>query len=65
MGLLTMSDPNKPALRFVLYSQFATLEMALANLITRINQDDSHWIDKLKEDSQVRVLGHYELHLPV
>ena len=60
IGLLTMSDLNKPALRFVLYSQFATLEMELANLITRVYQDDIHWIDKLKEESQVRVLGHYE-----
>jgi len=61
IGLLTLSDLNKHALRSILYSRFATFEMDLAALILQFCEDDHwEWIEKLKEDSQVRILGHWE-----
>ena len=60
IGLLTLADLNKPALRFVLYSRFATFEMELADFILHFYENDDSWIDKLKDDRQVQILGHYE-----
>jgi hypothetical protein len=59
IGLLTLSDLNKHALRSVLYSRFASFEMELAALISRLCPNHLEWIDKLREDSQVKILGHW------
>ena len=59
VGLLTIADLNKHALRSVLYSRFASFEIELAGLISRLCPNHLEWIDKLGEDSQVKILGHW------
>jgi hypothetical protein len=68
IGLLTLSDLNKPAIRSALYSKFANFEKDLADLILRVYKQDEdsdawnwQWIEKLSGDSQVKILGHWQL----
>jgi len=60
-GLLTRSDLNRHPVRVTVYQLLAALEMALADLVRKSVSDHLTWIKRLREDSQARILGYWEL----
>jgi hypothetical protein len=61
LGLLTISDLNRHALRANLYSLMSHLEAGLASLVEKAFVDSWMWIRTLNESYQVNVLGYWEL----
>jgi hypothetical protein len=61
VGLLTISDLNKHAIRGTLYRLISEAEAAIAALMRHTFDDPWDWIKLLNEDYQVRVLGFWEL----
>ena len=61
VGLLTVSDLNKQAVRNCLYALMANLEVQLATLVTKSFDDPWDWMRLLREEHQVHVLGYWEL----
>lgn len=61
LGLMTISDLNRPALRAALYSLMSHVERGLAVLVERIIPDPLEWIRTLSEDQQVGILDYWEL----
>lgn len=61
VGLLTISDLNKHAIRGTLYRLISEAEAAVAALVRHTFDDPWDWIKLLNEDYQVRVLGFWEL----
>ncbi len=61
VGLLTISDLNKHAIRGTLYRLICEAEAAIAALVRHTFDDPWDWIRLLNEDYQVRVLGFWEL----
>jgi hypothetical protein len=61
LGLLTISDLNKPPLRHFLYLRLFELETRLADFIVKKYNDPWDWIRYLSESGQVLVLGNWEL----
>jgi hypothetical protein len=63
LGLLTFSDLNRHPVRAILYSLLASLESSLAYFVEEwtTDPDPYSWIRKLKEESQVQILGYWEL----
>jgi hypothetical protein len=61
IGLLTVSDLNKQAIRNVLYRMISETEAAAATLVQRTFADPWKWIALLNEEHQVRVVGFWEL----
>lgn len=60
-GLINRSDLNKPPIRKIIYEILARLEISLANYIVMQNMDPYILIQGLKEESQARILGYWEL----
>lgn len=61
VGLITISDLNKPPLRSLIYPLLARLEIDLAALIADTCHDPWSWIPLLSKQRQVQVLGYWEL----
>jgi len=61
LGLLTISDLNRHPLRSTLYSLLSHLESHLANFVSSNFNDPWEWMKNLNEESQVQVLGFWEL----
>jgi len=61
LGLLTLADLNRHAMRSALYRLFSESETELARLIQEKMPDPWDWIRLLGEENQVRVLGYWEL----
>jgi hypothetical protein len=61
LGILTISDLNKHAVRSPLYRLISETEAEVARLVLETIPDPWEWIKLLSEDYQVRVLGYWEL----
>lgn len=61
VALITLSDLNRHYFRRLLYALFAELEASAARLVDVELGDPKMWIPLLSEESQVRVLGYWEL----
>ena len=61
VGFVTISDLNRQAVRAVIYEVLAGLETDLAFVVQHLFLDPWDWVRYLNEDSQVRVLGHWDL----
>jgi hypothetical protein len=62
-GMVTLSDLNRHPFRADLYPILAELEASLAELIDRQFDDPWSWLLSMGEDSQVRVIGRWELEI--
>lgn len=61
-GLLTVSDLNRHSFRATFYEPLAELEEALRDLVEmRFRDDPWAWLGQLPHDSQVKILGYWEL----
>jgi len=60
LGLITISDLNKHYVRSLIYILLSKLETLIATFIKTLS-DPSEWLDKMNEQSLVRVLGYWEL----
>ena len=61
IGLMTRSDLNRRAVRAVLYHVLFELEERLSRFVQAVHVDVSEWIRFLREESQARVLGWWEV----
>ncbi len=61
VGLMTISDLNRHPLRLTLYSLLAKIESDLATFVQQYSSDSWDWLEKLKEEDQVQILGYWEL----
>jgi hypothetical protein len=61
LGLFTISDLNRHAIRAILYRLLSDAEARLAYLIEKEFDDPWEWLSLLPEEHQVRVLGYWEL----
>lgn len=61
LGLVTISDLNRRAVRAAAYELLLDLETLLGKLIERRFAKDEDWLCKLTEPSQARILGYWEL----
>ncbi len=61
LGLFTQSDLNRHEIRAILYKILSDVEVGLASLLEEEMADPWDWLPLLGEESQVRVLGYWEL----
>jgi hypothetical protein len=61
LGFITISDLNRQGARAVIYEILAGLETELAFVVQHVFPEPWDWVQFLNEDSQVRVLGHWDL----
>lgn len=61
VGLFTISDLNRHAIRTILYRLLASVEAGLARIVEHQHADPWDWIRLLNEDAQVRALGYWEI----
>lgn len=59
-GLITISDLNKHYVRSLVYILLSKLETLIATFIKTLS-DPSEWLDKMNEETLVRILGYWEL----
>jgi len=61
LGLFTISDLNRHAIRSAIYQLLADVEAGLAKWLEFSVADPWEWLKKLEEDQQARVIGFWEL----
>lgn len=61
IGLLTVSDLNKPPMQAVLFVILSEIETTLARAIEVAYEEPREWIEFLPRPSQARILGYWEV----
>ena len=61
LGLMTLADLNRHALRGLLYLTLANFEERLANLIQSTYEDPWSWLDHVSEWDRVELVGNWEI----
>jgi len=61
IGLLTVADLNRPAIRGALYPLFAKLEVFLSSILKEKYPDPWDWLETLGKDKQARIVGYWEV----
>ena len=61
IGLFSISDLNRQAVRALIYRLFAEVEAGLAVLLERNVADHWIWLSALSEESQARIIGYWEI----